>query len=82
MNRQVDEGSRGDGEGGGADRRMGIGDADDLEKQRYRQDRAAAADEPEREPDQGAREDCKGVVHRRAGARTDRPAIAGRDGTD
>jgi hypothetical protein len=44
-----------DGHGRGADGDMGRGDADEIDEKRYGENRASSSDEPERQPDDGAR---------------------------
>jgi hypothetical protein len=52
--RQVDSRAGGDRERAGADRNVGRGNTDDINQQRHGEDRAAAADQSERKPDQAA----------------------------
>ena len=60
---QVGERVDGDGQRAGADGDMDGRDADDIEQQRHGEDRAAAAQEPQQEADQAARNDGKDIGH-------------------
>ncbi len=66
---QVGERAQRNRDGTGADSEMGGFDADDVNEQRHRENRTAAADQPETEPDQHTGKDGKNVgeaeVHER-----------------